>query len=133
MPRRNVWVTEEVEKLIKELDINLSGFINEELPLRYNPTGHIRNEIKKHKEKAEELKEKLKKLEKEGAKRPKINEEMISTLKGMNFKLKENPEYFTGMLKRFRNEFIPDLTKNEFKSLLRKYGDNENLNQNDEV
>jgi len=133
MPRRNVWVTEEVEKLIKELDINLSGFINEELPLRYNPTGHIRNEIKKHRKKAEELKEKLKKLEKERGNQPKINDKMISVLKDMSQKLKEDPQYFTGMLKRFRNEFIPDLTKNEFKSLLRKYGDNENLNQNDEV
>ena len=78
MPRRNVWITEEVDKLIKELEINISGFINEEIPLRFNPTGHIRNEIRKHENRVKELKEK-------------------------------------------------------FKKLLRKYGDNENLNQNDEV
>ena len=117
--------------MIKELDINLSGFINEELPLRYNPTGHIRKEIKRHKEKVKELKGKLMKLEKEGGNKPRINEEMIPTLKEMNLKLKEDPEYFTGMLKRFRNEFLNNLTQNEFKKLLRKYGDNENLNKND--
>ena len=133
MPRRNVWITEEVDKLIKELDINLSGFINEELPLRYNPTGYIRNEIKKHENRVKELKEKLKKLEKERCNQPKINEEMISVLKEMNQKLKEDPHYFTGMLKRFRNEFLNNLTSQEFKKLLRKYGDNENLDQNDKI
>ena len=133
MPRRNVWVTEEVERLLKELDINLSGFINEEIPLKYNPTGHIRTEIKRHKEKVKELKEKLKKLEKERGNKSKFNEEMIAILKEMSLKLKENPEYFTGMLKRFRNEFMPVLTQNEFKKLLRKYEDNENFNKNDEV
>ena len=134
MPRRNVWVTEEVDKLIKELDINLSGFINEELPLRYNPTSHVSNEIKKHENRVKELKDKLKKLEKERRNNPpRFNEETISTLREMNQNLKDNPQYFKGMLKRFRNEYLGDLSSHEFKKLLRKYGDNENLNRNDEI
>jgi hypothetical protein len=126
MPRKNVWVTEEVEKLIKELDINLSGYINDELPLRYNPTRFLRSEIKKTEKRLKRLNQKLKKLEQEMGRGPTITDEMISTLKDMNEKLKANPHYFTGMLKRFRNEFTYHLTKREFAKLLRRYGDNEN-------
>ena len=133
MPRRNVWVTEEVDKLIKELDINLSGFINEEIPLRFNPIRHIRNEIKNHKGKIKELKDKLKQVEKKQGNSSRTNQEMINTLVEMNKKLKEDPYYFPGMLKRFRNEFSHNLSQSEFKKLLRKYGDDENLNRNDGV
>ena len=133
MPRRNVWITEEVDKLIKELDINLSGFINEEIPLRFNPTRHIRNEIKSHKGKIKELKDKLKGLEKKQGNGSRTNQEMINTLVEMSQKLKEDPYYFPGMLKRFRNEFSPNLSQSEFKKLLRKYGDDENLNRNEGI
>ncbi len=126
MPRKNVWVTEEVEKLIKELDINLSGYINDELPLRYNPTRFLRSEIKKTEKRLKRLNRKLKKLEQDMALGPTISDEMKSTLKDMNEKLKANPNYFTGMLKRFRNEFTCNLTKRDFKKLLRRYGDDEN-------
>jgi len=126
MPRRNVWVTEEVEQLIKELDINLSGFINKELPIRFSPIQHIRKEMHGHSEKIKELKDKLKRLEKEQGKQPGITREMIATLKEMHQKLDENPDYFPGMLKRFRNEFSPNLTSSKFRKLLRKYGECEN-------
>jgi len=133
MPRRNVWVTEEVDKLIKDLEINLSGFINEELPLKYSPTGYLKDEISTYKGKIRKLKKKLKEIKNENENKPGTNNEMIMILKEMNSKLKENPEYFNGMLKRFRNEFIPDLSKNKFKRLLREHEDDENLNRNDEV
>jgi len=127
MPRRNVWVTEEVEQLIKELDINLSGFINEELPIRFSPIQYIRKEIHGHSEKIKELKDKLKRLEKERGNAPGITREMIATLKEMHQKLEDNPDYFPGMLKRFRNEFSSNLSQNEFKKLLRTYGGDEGL------
>lgn len=133
MPRRNVWITEEVDKLIKELDINLSGFINEEVPLRFNPIHHIRNEIKNHKGKIKELKGKLKQLERKQGNSSRINQEMINTLVEMSQKLKEDPYYFPCMLKRFRNEFLTNLSQSEFKKLLRKYGDDENLNRNNGI
>ena len=127
MPRRNVWVTKEVEQLIKELDINLSGFINEELPIRFSPIQHTRKEIHGHSEKIKELKDKFKKLEKERGNAPGISRDMIATLKEMHQKLKENPEYFTGMLKTFRNEFSTNLSQNEFRKLLKTYGGDEGL------
>ena len=127
MPRRNVWVTEEVEQLIKELDINLSGFINEELPIRFSPIQHIRKEIHGHSVKIKKLKDKLKRLEKERGNAPGITREMIATLKEMHQKLEDNPDYFPGMLKRFRNEFSSNLSQNEFKKLLRTYGGDEGL------
>ena len=126
MPRRNVWVTEEVDQLIKELNINLSGFINEELPIRFSPIQHFRKEMHGHSEKIKELKDKLKRLEKKQGKQPGITREMIATLKEMHQKLDENPDYFPGMLKRFRNEFSPNLTSSKFRKLLRKYGECEN-------
>ncbi len=129
MPRKNVWVTEEVERLIKELDINLSGYINDELPLRYNPTRFLRSEIRKTEKRLKRLNYKLKKLEQEAGRGAIVTDEMKSTLKDMSEKLKANPNYFTGMLKRFRNEFISNLAKKEFIRLLRRYGDDENPEQ----
>lgn len=73
------------------------------------------------------MKDKLKRLEKERGNAPGINREMIAALKEMHQKLEDNPDYFPGMLKRFRNEFSTNLSQNEFRKLLRTYGDDEDL------
>ena len=121
-----LYINEETEQIIQENGMNISEYFRNRLKEDFDNLAGLKNRKEKLLKELNDIHTNIKLIEQVQAKKAEedhknLTDYHIATLKAMNLKLKENPEFFEGMIKRFSNDCF-QVTKTRFMELLKEYG-----------